>query len=147
VGAHDRKAITMEGFERTFNQGDVAYADTAIPTEAVDHQEPLGASFPPHLKKVVTTLRTGFPDLHFEVHHMIAEGDTVACRSTMTGTHLGRLDIGPLAGIEPKGARVEVPHMHMFRYSGDRLADLWHVWDTTALLGQLGAPMPEMRVG
>jgi predicted ester cyclase len=147
VGAHDRKAITMEGFERTFNQGDVAYADTAIPTEAVDHQEPLGASFPPHLKKVVTTLRTGFPDLHFEVHHMIAEGDTVACRSTMTGTHLGRLDIGPLAGIEPKGARVEVPHMHMFRYSGDRLADLWHVWDTTALLGQLGAPMPELRVG
>jgi predicted ester cyclase len=147
VGAHDRKAITMEGFERTFNQGDVAYADTAIPTEAVDHQEPLGASFPPHLKKVVTTLRTGFPDLHFEVHHMIVEGDTVACRSTMTGTHLGRLDIGPLAGIEPKGARVEVPHMHMFRYGGDRLADLWHVWDTTALLGQLGAPMPEMRVG
>ena len=44
-------------------------------------------------------------------------------------------------------ARVEVSHMHMFRYSGDRLADLWHVWDTTALLRQLGAPMPEMRVG
>jgi hypothetical protein len=37
--------------------------------------------------------------------------------------------------------------MHMFRYCGDRLADLWHVWDTTALLRQLGAPMPEMRVG
>src|SRR4051795_3338024 len=50
----------MEGFERMFNQGDVAHADTAI----------------------VTTLRTGFPDLHFEVQHMIAEGDTVACRST-----------------------------------------------------------------
>jgi hypothetical protein len=36
--------------------------------------------------------------------------------------------------------------MHMFRYSGDRLADLWHVWDTTALLRQLGGSMPEMRV-
>jgi hypothetical protein len=36
--------------------------------------------------------------------------------------------------------------MHMFRYSGDRLADLWYVWDTTALLRQLGGSMPEMRV-
>ncbi len=36
--------------------------------------------------------------------------------------------------------------MHMFRYSGDQLADLWHVWDTTALMRQLGAPMPEVRV-
>ncbi len=113
----------------------------------VGHQEPLGASFPPHLKNVVTTLRTGFPDLHFEVHHMIAEGDTVACRSTMTGTRLGRLDIGPLAGMEPRGATVRGSHMHMFRYSGDRLSDLWHLWDTIALLRQLGAPMPEMRVG
>jgi predicted ester cyclase len=51
-----------------------------------------------------------------------------------------------LAGIEPKGARIEVSHMHKFRYSGDTLADLWHVWDTTALLRQLGAPVPEMRV-
>ena len=101
---HDLKALTMEGFDRMFNQGDVDYADTAIAAEAVDHQEPLGASFPPHLKKVVTTLRTGFPDLHFEVHHMIAEGDTVACRSTMTGTHLGRLDIGPLRGGLPARA-------------------------------------------
>src|SRR3954454_16990520 len=98
VCTHDLKALTMEGFERMFNRGGVGYADTAIATEAVDHQEPLGASFPPHLKNVVTTLRTGFPDLHFEVHHMIAEGDTVACRSTMTGTRLGAARHRPARG-------------------------------------------------
>jgi predicted ester cyclase len=146
MATYDLKALTLEGFERMFNRGEVDYADAAIATGGVDHQEPLGTSFPPHLKKVVTTLRTGFPDLHFEVHQIISEGDLVACRSTMTGTHLGRLDLGPLAGIEPAGAKVEVAHMHMFRYSGDQLADLWHVWDTTTLLRQLGAPMPEVRV-
>lgn len=146
MATHDLKALTLEGFERMFNRGEVDYADAAIATGGVDHQEPLGTSFPPHLKKVVTTLRTGFPDLHFEVHQIISEGDLVACRSTMTGTHLGRLDLGLLAGIEPVGAQVEVAHMHMFRYSGERLADLWHVWDTTTLLRQLGAPMPEVRV-
>ncbi|HEV8449979.1 MAG TPA: hypothetical protein VGQ45_00990 [Gaiellales bacterium] len=107
---------------------------TRSQTAAVDHQEPLGASLPPHLKKVV------------EVHQMIAEGDTIACRSTMTGTHLGWLDIGPLAGIERQGARVEVSHMH----SSATAVTGWPTsgtWDTTALLRQLGAPLPEMRVG
>jgi len=30
VCTHDLKALTMEGFERMLNQGDVGYADTAI---------------------------------------------------------------------------------------------------------------------
>lgn len=141
------KAQTLEGFERMFNQGDVAYADTAIATEAVDHQEPLGASFPPHLKKVVTTLRTGFPDLHFEVHQMIAEGDTVACRSTMTGTHRGPLRIGPMASLAVNGTEINVAHMHFFHYDAEgRLTDLWHVWNTLALARQLGAPAPDLSI-
>jgi SnoaL-like polyketide cyclase len=143
---HDLKQLTLDGFEMMFNRGQVDYADTAIAVGGVDHQEPLGASFPPHLKKVVATLRTGFPDLHFEVHQIISEGDTVACRSTMTGTHLGVLELGPLAAVEPQGAKVEVSHMHMFRYADGRVADLWHVWDRATLMRQLGAQMPEIRV-
>jgi SnoaL-like polyketide cyclase len=52
-----------------------------------------------HLKQVIATLRTAFPDLHFEVHEMLCEGDVVACRSTMTGTHQGPLNIGPMGGL------------------------------------------------
>ena len=55
MATHDLKALTLEGFERMFNRGQVEYADAAIATGGVDHQEPLGTSFPPHLKKVVTT--------------------------------------------------------------------------------------------
>jgi hypothetical protein len=52
-----------------------------------------------HLKQVIATLRTAFPDLHFEVHEMLCEGDVVACRSTMTDTHQGPLNIGPMGGL------------------------------------------------
>jgi predicted ester cyclase len=134
------KRFTLDGFERMFNQGDLSYVDEALAPGAVDHQEPLGADFADHLRGVVTMLRTAFPDLRFEVHDMIREGDVVACRSTMTGTHRGPLPLGPLAGIAPAGARVSVPHMHFFRYRGTRLADLWHVWDTGMLMRQLAAP-------
>jgi predicted ester cyclase len=145
MSAKDLKALTVEGFERMFNEGDLSYADTTIDPGGTDHQEALGTEFIPHLKDVVTKLRAAFPDLHFEVHEAIGEGDLVATRSTMTGTHLGRLALGPLAALPPTGKKIAVPHMHFFRYRNERLIDMWHVWDVPALMRQLGVPAPEVK--
>jgi predicted ester cyclase len=139
----DLVALTREGFERIFNQGDLDHVDRTLDPAAVDHQEQLGAAFPAHLKQVATMLRTAFPDLRFEIQEMIREGDTVASRSLMTGTHEGRLPIGPMAEIEPHGASISVQHMHFFHYTGDRLSDLWHVWDEVGLVRQMQAPAQE----
>jgi steroid delta-isomerase-like uncharacterized protein len=142
------RALTLEGFELMFNNGDLDYLEQAIAPGAVDHQEPEGTDFVAHLKEVITTLRTAFPDLHFEVHEILAEDGIVACRSTMTGTHEGPLNIGPMAALPVTGARIEVPHMHFFRYDPQgRVTDLWHVWDTLLLARQIGAPAPDLRVG
>ena len=101
-----------------------------------------------HLKHVISTLRSAFPDLHFAVHELISEGDTVACRSSMTGTHQGQLHMGPMASLAVNGTRVDAPHMHFFRYdAAGRLTDLWHVWNTLALARQLGAPAPDLSIG
>jgi steroid delta-isomerase-like uncharacterized protein len=142
------KALTLEGFELMFNNGDLDYLEQAIAPGAVDHQEPEGTDFVAHLKEVIRTLRTAFPDLHFEVHEILAEDGIVACRSTMTGTHEGPLNIGPMAALPVTGARIEVPHMHFFRYDPQgRVTDLWHVWNTLLLARQIGAPAPDLRVG
>jgi steroid delta-isomerase-like uncharacterized protein len=142
------RALTLEGFELMFNNGDLDYLEQAIAPGAVDHQEPEGTDFVAHLKEVITTLRTAFPDLHFEVHEILAEDGIVACRSTMTGTHEGPLNIGPMAALPVTGARIEVPHMHFFRYDPQgRVTDLWHVWNTLLLARQIGAPAPDLRVG
>jgi steroid delta-isomerase-like uncharacterized protein len=142
------KALTLEGFERMFITGDLDYLEQAIAPGAVDHQEPEGTDFVAHLKEVIRTLRTAFPDLHFEVHEILAEDGIVACRSTMTGTHEGPLNIGPMAALPVTGARIEVPHMHFFRYDPQgRVTDLWHVWNTLLLARQIGAPAPDLRVG
>lgn len=142
------KALTLEGFERMFNRGELDYIDEAVAPGAVDHQEPEGTDFANHLKQVVRTLRVAFPDLRFEVHEILADGNIVACRSTMTGTHQGPLNVGPMAALAVSGARIEVPHMHFFRYDETgRVTDLWHVWNTLLLARQLGAPAPDLRVG
>ena len=142
------KDLTEAGFDRMFNRGDLDYVDAAVADRAVDHQEPDGTDFAGHLKTVIATLRAAFPDLHFEVHELICEHDVVACRSTMTGTHRAALEIGPMAALPVNGARIEVPHMHFFRYDDEgRVTDLWHVWNTLLLARQLGAPAPDLRIG
>jgi steroid delta-isomerase-like uncharacterized protein len=141
-------AITLEGFERMFNSGDLAYIDQAIAPDAVDHQEPEGTDFRAHLKEVIAVLRTAFPDLRFEIDEILADEPIVACRSTMTGTHQGALNLGPMAALPITGAKVGVPHMHFFRYDAEgRVIDMWHAWDTLLLARQLGAPAPDLRVG
>ena len=41
-------------------------------------------------------IRASFPDLRTTVEHQVAEGDTVATRATLRGTHLG-----PFMGVAP----------------------------------------------
>jgi len=41
-------------------------------------------------------IRAAFPDLQTTIEHQVAEGDTVATRGTMRGTHLG-----PFMGVAP----------------------------------------------
>jgi len=147
VAAEELKARTLEGFERMFNDGDLDYVDSALAPGAVDHQEPDGTDFAAHLKNVISTLRTAFPDLRFEVQELIGEEDTVACRSTMTGTHQGPLRMGPMAALAVNGTKIDVPHMHFFHYDAEgRLTDLWHVWNTLSLARQLGAPAPDLSI-
>lgn len=146
MSAEDLTQKTLEGFERLFGRGDLSTVDEMHAQGAVDHQEPEDVEFAAHIKDVVTVLREGLPDLRFEVHQIVQDGDIVATRSTMSGTHLGRLALGPLAGLAPTGRKVAVQHMHFFRYQDGRVADLWHVWDTLGLLRQLGVPAPDLRV-
>lgn len=72
---------------------------------------------------------------------MLAEGDLVAFRFTMTGTHRG-----PFQGLAPTGKPISVAHMHFVRMAEGKTSDLWHVWDTAGLMRQLGtaaAPQPQ----
>lgn len=140
------KAISMEVLERGFNQGDLTVFDEYIALDGVDHQELLGTDFIAHLKEVVTSMRAAFPDLHFEVHTMVAEADIVAFRSTMIGTHAGPFTMMPGRTLLPTGRRLSVPHMHFVRMVDGKTTDLWHIWNVPLMMQQMGVtPEPQSR--
>lgn len=60
--------------------------------EALDQQNFEALKEHPGLHQTVARqprVRAAFPDLQTTVEHQVAEGDTVATRATLRGTHLG----------------------------------------------------------
>jgi predicted ester cyclase len=75
-----------------------------------------------------------FPDLHFEIEQLIAEGDLVAARYLVQGTHQGEF-----LGIPGGGRQVRIQALESYRLADGKLAEQWVVMDALGLLQQLGA--------
>jgi predicted ester cyclase len=78
--------------------------------------------------------RTAFPDVQIVVEEMIAEGDQIAFRSTMRGTHHGEF-----LGIAPTGRQVTVGLVDVLRVENGKFVEQWGGPDLLDLLRQLGA--------
>lgn len=78
--------------------------------------------------------RTAFPDMRWEIEQLIAEGEWVAARLTLTGTHLG-----PFGEIAPTGRRVLMREMIFWRVVDGKLHTVWAQADALGLRVQLGA--------
>lgn len=75
-----------------------------------------------------------FPDLHFTIEDLLAEGDRVVFRATMRGTHRG-----VFRDVAPTGKPVAITVLDIVRIEGGLFAEQWggpNLWD---LLQQLGA--------
>jgi steroid delta-isomerase-like uncharacterized protein len=95
---------------------------------------PTGATGAQALKQVMTILYRAYPDLHVAVEDLIAEGDKVVGRNTVTGTHQGEY-----LGLPPTGKSVAYNEIFIFRFAGSRIAEIWGVVDVLSQLKQLGA--------
>lgn len=84
-------------------------------------------------KALIKLYTNAFPDLHITLEQIVTQGEVVATRWTMTGTHRGEL-----CGVAPTEKRVSVPGMTMTRVSGGKIVDTRTVWDALGLMQQLG---------
>ena len=83
--------------------------------------------------------RSAIPDLRIVVEDMIAEGDKVAVRYTLEGTHEGEL-----FGVPPTGQRLGIKSISVERVSDGKIIEHWRVTDSLDMMQQLGAiPTPE----
>lgn len=69
---------------------------------------------------VLQGLFVGFPDLHFELLSIVAEGDTVATLKMIRGTHTGEY-----RGAQPTGRKVEFDSLEFLTLREGIIVDHW----------------------
>jgi len=85
------------------------------------------------LRDHILQAETGFPQYVLESEDMIAEGDQVAVKARLRGTHLGTFN-----GIPATGRNIDVPFHITYRINKGKIIDHWLIMDSLVLLQQLG---------
>ena len=75
----------------------------------------------------------GMPDYHTSIEDLIAEGDKVVARVTMTGTHTGNF-----WGIPPTGRKVNLTAIYIVRIENGKVVEHWGEENGLTLFRQLG---------
>ena len=125
--------------DEVVNRGHVELLKEFVAHHHVGH-DPLGDHYGPEgLTIWVTELRTAFPDLLVTIGDLIREGDRIASRFTLTGTHRG-----PFMGLPPTEREVMATGFAIDRLRDNQFVERWSTIDFIGLMRQLGA-MPVLR--
>ena len=141
MSAEENKDIVRRFWEVWEEDNFVDLIDEFLAPDYVNHSpgfpdQPTG---PEGVKAVVSMFRSGMPDLRVDILDMIAEGDKVATRYTLEGTHEGEL-----FGVPPTGQRLSIKSISVERVLEGKIREHWRITDTLDMMQQLGViPMPQ----
>lgn len=125
MAAKDNRLLVSEFVEQVFNAGDLSAIERyyAQPTA----QE---------VRRHVEELLSAFGEVRVEIDELVAEGDRVAARLTITGRHTGTF-----AGLPATGRRVTYSSFRFYRIEDGKIVATHAMQDRLGLLQQIGATL------
>jgi predicted ester cyclase len=128
----------FQRFHDAANTGDIDVIAKAIdelvePDAVVRTPLPIDASGAEALKQIWSMLLRIYPDIHLTVEDVVAEGDKVVGRTTVSGTHRG-----DFMGVAPTGKSVTYNEIFIFRFANGKVVETWGVVDVYAQMKQIG---------
>ena len=134
ITEEEAKALTESSLE-IWNEGNLALIEEVYAPEYVRHD----SAFPEDIvglddfKKLITFMRTAYPDFNVTFDDMIVKGDKVVVRWTMIGTNTG-----PRGDLLPTGKKVRISGISMSRIVNGKTAEEWQFYNSLDVALQLG---------
>jgi steroid delta-isomerase-like uncharacterized protein len=114
MSTEENKAVIRRWFREVINGANAAVVDELA---APNYTNPEGYDRA-GVKAMVAGMKTGIPDARLDVENLVAEGDAVVARFTMTGTHTGSM-----MGETPTGKKFSTRGMAFFRLANGRIVE------------------------
>ena len=116
--------VARIAIEQVCARGDMTLAPRCYAEDFIDHVGRVRYRGLDGVRRSTALYRTVFDDLAFEVVDQVAEGDQVASRFVLTGSHRGR--------------QVQLWGITLSRLRDGRIVEDWSAFDSLELLRQLG---------
>jgi steroid delta-isomerase-like uncharacterized protein len=126
------KTLVRQFFEEVWNNGDETAIDRFIAATATGN-DPVFGGGREAFRTQWRSWRQAFPDIHFAVEELVAEGNTVVSRWRLTGTHQGTFQ-----GIPATGRSVDVTGMSLDHLTNGQITAGFDAWDALGLHSQIG---------
>jgi steroid delta-isomerase-like uncharacterized protein len=132
------KALVRRYFDEILNKPDLTLVQEIFSSDSVFRA--------PHIPEVhglearklfITAIHTTYPDIHYTIQELIAEGDKVVARWKYSGTHKGEW-----MGVAPTGRYFSATGTTTLRISGGKIVEEWADYDAMGVWQQLGVLPP-----
>jgi steroid delta-isomerase-like uncharacterized protein len=132
--SQDLAAVARRLYEEVFNQGRVELVEELVAEDFVEHESvPDMPTDRTSVPAFVQMFRGAFPDGRMDPEDILVDGDKIACRVRMSGTHDGEF-----MGIPPTHRKFSVQTIDIIEFRDGKAIAHWGVTDTAAMLEQLG---------
>jgi len=128
------KPIQVSALKDTVRQS----FDVISKNDMASFQKNLDPKFHAVYSDVASRAHAAFPDMKLSVDDVIAEGDKVVTRWTMTGTHKGVSRQSVLGEVKPTGKSVKVQGITIHQLANGVIVNSWGVTGKLEALQQLG---------
>ena len=121
-------------YQAAYNNNDLDALDEVVAMDVLTPK--IMPGFPSGLEGAKTVHRRsllGMPDFHTTIDDLIAEGDKVVARVTMTGTHTG-----DFWGFPATGKKVSFTGIYIARIENGKIVEHWGEEDGISLMQQIG---------
>jgi predicted ester cyclase len=82
--------------------------------------------------------RVAFPDYHFTIDMLVAQGDSVVIIGTATATHSAEFPVGEFKGVAPTGKYLQWKELWVCRITNGKFGESWMMTDNLTRMKQLG---------
>jgi steroid delta-isomerase-like uncharacterized protein len=135
VSVEAHKQTVRRAYEEVLNRRDLARVGEFFAPEFGAKQ---GQANVERVRRFLALVTGRCPDAAVTIDELVAEGDRVVAIATWRGTHRGEWRT-PVGTLPPTGKPVEWREMCVWRLVDGKLAEEQPVWDTMAVLRQVGA--------
>ena len=133
--ATDYRMLATRWFEDNWNRRRDDVVDELLAAEAVGHMEGGDVCGRDEFRAVRAALLGAIPDLRLTIEDTLADGNQVAVRWRVDGTHRG-----DHFGFAASQRTVNFRGITWLRFDGDKLVEGWDAWNHGALMQALQAP-------